>query len=329
MIKKKIRCKFIGNMPYIKELLKEHYIVEECDNPDFAFFTCAQMNHCYKYDCVRILEVGENQRPNFNLFDYAYGFDKIDFGNRYLYYPLYANLAYRSDLLLAMEKHLHTEEFYLGKKKFCNMVVSNVKNATEKRIEFFQKLCEYKQVDSGGKSYNNLPDKKPVADKLEFQKKYKFSIAFENSSYPGYTTEKITQAWAAGTIPIYWGDPTIGEQLNEEAFINCHKYNSWDEVIEKIIEIDQNDELYLKMQKQPISKKDSPLHELIKEDYFNNWLFSILDQEPSQALKRTNAHDGWGYYAENDMKVFNEMIESRMVQFSYRLWKMIQRIKRR
>ena len=67
----------------------------------------------------------------------------------------------------------------------------------------------------------------------------------------------------------------------------------------------------------------------LKEDYFNSWVFSILDQEPSQALKRINAHDGWGYYAENDMKVFDEMIESRMVQFSYRLWKLIQRIKQR
>lgn len=36
-------------------------------------------------------------------------------------------------------------------------------------------------------------------------RRYKFTIAFENQSYPGYVTEKIADALMAGTVPIYWG----------------------------------------------------------------------------------------------------------------------------
>ena len=36
-------------------------------------------------------------------------------------------------------------------------------------------------------------------------KKYKFNICFENSSTPGYVTEKIIQSMYVNSIPIYWG----------------------------------------------------------------------------------------------------------------------------
>ena len=51
---------------------------------------------------------------------------------------------------------------------------------------------------------------------------YNFTIAFENSDYPGYITEKIIHAFIAGTIPLYWGG---GEYLKDtipaDCFINC------------------------------------------------------------------------------------------------------------
>ena len=63
----------------------------------------------------------------------------------------------------------------------------------------------------------------PVADKYAFESEYKFSIAFENASYSGYTSEKILEAFAAGTVPIYWGDPDIAKVYNSKAFINLNE----------------------------------------------------------------------------------------------------------
>jgi len=312
-MKKIVKCKFFGWHEDIKRILEEKYTVIETETPDFVFFDCHHQNNCVDYQCVRIILIGENQRPNFNLFDYAMGFDKIQFEDRYLYFPIYLWGNFKDDLKVALEKHTRADEYFLAKKLFCNMVVSNVKDASDKRIEFFQRLCRYKKVDSGGRNYNNLPDGKPVEDKRRFQEAYKFSIAFENSTYKGYTTEKIVQAWAAGTIPIYWGDPFIAEQFNEKAFINCHAYRSWDEVLEKIIEIDNNEELYLKMQQESIYNEKSKLMELMDENYLKNWLYHILDKEPREALWRTNAQEGWGWFCERDTKRLRDMYASKLV----------------
>ena len=80
------------------------------------------------------------------------------------------------------------------------------------RDELFEYLSQYKLVDSGGRHKNNIGGS--IDDKFLFQQQYKFSIAYENSSTPGYTTEKIIQALAAGTSePIYWGNPEIYQRL--------------------------------------------------------------------------------------------------------------------
>ena len=50
----------------------------------------------------------------------------------------------------------------------------------------------------------------PVASKLDFDRSHKFSIVCENTAHSGYTTEKLVEAFAAGCIPIYWGDPDHG-----------------------------------------------------------------------------------------------------------------------
>ena len=39
------------------------------------------------------------------------------------------------------------------------------------------------------------------------------TIAFENSSFPGYTTEKIFEPMLEGSIPIYWGNPRVDEDV--------------------------------------------------------------------------------------------------------------------
>lgn len=55
---------------------------------------------------------------------------------------------------------------------------------------------------------------------------YMFSIAHENASYDGYFTEKVLDCFATGTIPIYWGDPTISETFNPDGIITLdEKFN--------------------------------------------------------------------------------------------------------
>ena len=45
-----------------------------------------------------------------------------------------------------------------------------------------------------------------------------YVIVIENCQYPGYFTDKIVDCFAAGCIPIYWGNPKIKELFDSRGF---------------------------------------------------------------------------------------------------------------
>jgi hypothetical protein len=56
-------------------------------------------------------------------------------------------------------------------------------------------------------------------NKAEAMNDYMFSVAIENDSYTTYFTEKITDCFASGTVPIYWGTPDIGNYFDKDGII--------------------------------------------------------------------------------------------------------------
>jgi hypothetical protein len=236
-------------------LLRKHYNVVLSDNPDVLIYSCYSFNYM-KYDCYKIFYTGENIRPNYRECDFALSFDYESYGNKNLRLPLY---RWRADLEgLTAKKDI--DKILAEKKKFCCMLVSNPSG--KERNLFFEKLSKYKKVDSGGKHLNNIGGMH-IADKIQFIKQYKFTMSFENASYPGYTTEKLVEPMTVNSVPIYWGNPLVAGDFNAKSFINLHDYNSFDEAIERIIEIDNNEDLYKKY---------------LEEPYFDNNIFpSSLD----------------------------------------------------
>lgn len=53
---------------------------------------------------------------------------------------------------------------------------------------------------------------------------HKFTVAFENSCFPGYVTEKPIQAMCCGSIPIYYGAPDVEEYLPHGTFIDLRDF---------------------------------------------------------------------------------------------------------
>ena len=134
-----------------------------------------------------------------------------------------------------------------------------------------------------------------MADKLAFELQHKFSFSFENSSYPGYCTEKLVQSFAAQSVPIYWGDPTATETFNEEAFINCLSYSSWDEVLETIKHIDADPELYARMLAAPALKHPDTDSIEAKMAELTRFLCHIVDQPLEQATRYNRVYWGLRY----------------------------------
>jgi hypothetical protein len=94
----------------------------------------------------------------------------------------------------------------------------------------------------------------PVPNKTDFCRGYKFCIAFENSSAPGYTTEKLIDAWMAGCVPVYWGDERVGDHFNTKCFIHARDFISWESLADFVITVDKTPSLYEEYLKQPLLK---------------------------------------------------------------------------
>ncbi|MCH8945303.1 MAG: hypothetical protein IIA85_00050 [Nanoarchaeota archaeon] len=175
--------------------------------------------------------------------------------------PYFLNLFYYKMPEL-IKKHSYGLK---NKKKFCAFVVSS--NSSRERIDFFKKLSKYKKVDSYGKVLNNMGDKifKTSWHYTHSQifRDYKFIICFENNFTKEYITEKLPNAMFSGSIPIYRGAPNVGDYFNTKSFINYDDYGSYDKMIEKIIELDQDDNKYLEFSKQPWFKNNK-IPEIIK-----------------------------------------------------------------
>ena len=66
----------------------------------------------------------------------------------------------------------------------------------------------------------------PIDKKEEGLERYMFSYCIENVKADLYYTEKITDAIACGTIPIYWGSEQISEVFDERGIIKYEDLGS-------------------------------------------------------------------------------------------------------
>ena len=99
------------------------------------------------------------------------------------------------------------------KTKLVSMIASNKVLCGEhfyrqQMIEKFSKYC-----DHFGRGFNSLDNKE---DGL---KDYCFSIVMENATYPNMFTEKISDCFMTGTIPIYYGINNIGDYFDINGII--------------------------------------------------------------------------------------------------------------
>ena len=280
------------------------YTIEFTDDydADFVFHSCLGYD-VLKYSGVRIYISEENVSANFNISDYSLGFDHMDFADRYAWLPLIK--LYREAYCALQLPRPPVENVTETKSDFCAYVMSSTRDSAPERVRIFELLSKYKQVNSGGKWNNNVGG--PVKNKQDFQASHKFVIAFENMSSPGYLTEKFSEAAQVNAIPIYWGDPTINKYFNPKAFINCNDFPSLEEAVEYVKKVDQDDELYHQMLKEPWFR-DGQEPECLRDEYFRSFLTNIFNQEKQAAYRRNRGR--WGIKQEKNLnRMYNKPME--------------------
>lgn len=295
-MKKKVKVNFVGYEPYMIEhnfvlnVLSKHYEVEISDTPDIVFYSVFNADH-RKYNCIKVFVCGEPCAPDFNECDYAITSVKMICGERHYYYPFYFIDGLKRFEILNQK----VEQF-----RFCNFIYSHTASrGGELRNQFCQQLMKYKIVDCLGKVMHNKSDERlgsrdnPNWRELKQQvlREYKFTIAFENAAVTGYTTEKVLDPLQANSIPIYYGNTDVADLVNPDAIINANDYiGRFEDLIEKIKEIDEDDELFNKMIN---CSKYSPSLVTDYESNLETFLINIVengfihDKDPYHFLDKT------------------------------------------
>lgn len=228
--------------------------IEDCD---YIIYSCFGQNHktVNRNKTKKIFYTGENIRPNFEECDYSFTFDYETYNNRniriplyYLYIDWFDVSTYTNPRYLIHPSKINDNEFIrTPKNKFCATVFSSPRQI---RYDLMNTLSTYKKVDGYGRPFGNHTEGE--LDKYQKLANYKFSICPENSKYDGYYTEKLLHAKTAGTIPIYLADDEVHRDFNVKGFINVADYDDLNKLLERVIEIDNNEELYKEISNQPL-----------------------------------------------------------------------------
>lgn len=277
---------FEKNNNYFIHLLKKYsnhrFIIDEND-PDIIFVNIPEHVSHFKETSKVIGFIGEpNFKPNPN-YHLNLTFDLTKNNNiRFPLWLLYSKPKPGGGGLLVDKTDIYPDKklqlYESPKLKFCCWIASNCYGGhthNKYRMDFVKELSAYKTVDCGGSCMNNIGYK--VSDKIQFQKDYKFCVAFENTKQRGYTTEKILQSYQSNCIPIYFGNDMIKQDFNPETFINAHDFKSTRELIDYIIKVDTDEQLYKSYFGKPIySQYWLDIFNDPEERYFNNICKRVL-----------------------------------------------------
>lgn len=206
-------------------LISEDFDFIESDQPDFIVFGPYGNDMPPPGKYTRIGYFCENVTPDFDSCEWAFGIPREEEFNQEKYKKIQWHNISPNELVKSTDRNL--EDLLAKKTKFCNFIYSN---PVHYREEFFRQLSKYKKIDAPGKSMNNITwPQNNNADakwdvKRDFLKSYKFTISFENYIYPGYQTEKLYDAMLADSLPIYCGNPFVGEIFNTTSFLNASDF---------------------------------------------------------------------------------------------------------
>jgi len=236
-----------------------------------------------------IFHNGEAVAPDMNICDYAYVFDRdAKLGDRVCRIP--TSDYFDVDERFGERTAVDPDEELARKTGFCNFIYGNPR-AHPRRDQLFHLLGTYKRVDALGPHLNNCGNpptrghgdwhKKLVAEK----RPYKFSIASENAAYPGYVSEKLTSSFRAHTVPIYWGDPTVAEEYNPEAFINANGLTD-EELLAAVRRVDEDDELWKKMVAAPHQTPEQVRRSQEDAAHVAAFALRVFDERPVSEKRR-------------------------------------------
>jgi hypothetical protein len=228
---------------------------------DIVFFTEHDLHKIMDYKDRNIKKIGWllespaiiNQNK---IFDYLNYFDEI--------------YTCREDFLLISSKFKFLPVW-------CTWIKENEREVYEKN-KMISIIASFKRQTDGHRLRHNvihaLGDKmdiygsgyRSIDNKLIGLKDYRFSIVIENTKQNFYFTEKLLDCFVTGTVPIYWGCPSIDKFFDKEGIINFNNMDELNTIINNI-----NEKTYDNMKTAIKNNFDTAMKYKTAEDYLVNY----------------------------------------------------------
>lgn len=123
------------------------------------------------------------------------------------------NVLQPAGLLWMVDKDYDTLK-NIGEPKKDRLLSIVTSNKWGHRLDLVYKLKDYfgNDIDLFGRGIHE------ITDKWEGISRYKYHVVLENSAYPHYWTEKLSDAFLGFAYPFYYGDPNLTDYFPVDSF---------------------------------------------------------------------------------------------------------------
>jgi hypothetical protein len=135
-----------------------------------------------------------------------------------------------------------TLEQYHTRKLLCMMNTykqsSHPLSMYHKRVEAIRFFNQYpNDFDLWGRFWQAATHKGVTNNKLKTLANYRFCLAYENCQTYGYISEKLTDCFMAGVVPVYLGAHNVREHIPPECFVDVNDFHTYEELYEYLVDM--------------------------------------------------------------------------------------------
>ena len=138
------------------------------------------------------------------------------------------SLSNKFKLVICGAKHWVKDIGIHSKGKLISMIASTKIMCPEHKYRQDIVVKYRNELDLFGRGYNNITTKEIGL------KDYYFSVTIENCREDYYFSEKLIDCFMSGTVPIYWGCPSIGNFFDMNGIIVFQNIEELDTILESL-----------------------------------------------------------------------------------------------
>lgn len=92
-----------------------------------------------------------------------------------------------------------------------------------------------KDFDLWGRFWQAPTHRGTTNDKLKTLANYRFCLAYENCHSYGYISEKMTDCFMVGVVPVYLGAHNVRDHIPPECFVDVNDFHTYEELYEYLV----------------------------------------------------------------------------------------------